>query len=460
MVVRLTKHITKSSVVIFFAIFLCFTLGYILKIPPVKLGIDVLREKNFDILQGKRVGVLTHYAAVDASGRTTFSILREALGENLVAIFAPEHGLHGDCLDGKSFDSTKEENVHIYAMYGLNGKPKPEWLDGLDVVVIDLRDIGIRYYTYWSSMIYMLVACAEKGTKVVVLDRPNPLGGKYVGGPSIDPEWCSFLGPIAEMPMFHGMTIGEIANYICGTGIGIKAKDNIFRTSLKISSGVVSRTDIGLVTPPGVLAKLDLHVVKMEGWKRDMIWPETGLEWTETSPRIKLWRDLCDYTITAPLCSITGNGGFGIKFKIDNNNNRHFGNIHFRKTKRRHTETYDSMIEKMKQIDLDSLAGCSTKMIQIDGRWYLSINVVDLKKTVPALFGLTVTSLMQKWSDWEQINENDEPLTLMIKKHIGDREFIDALFRNKEINVKYFRNKWARQAKAFVKNTSPYYLYK
>ncbi|MDR0351583.1 MAG: DUF1343 domain-containing protein [Puniceicoccales bacterium] len=433
-------------------------MGHVSKTPSVKLGIDVLKERKFDILQGKRVGILTHYAAVDSSGKTTLAILKEALGKNLMAIFAPEHGLHGDCLDGKSFDSTKEGNTQVYAMYGLDGKPKAEWLNNLDVVVIDLRDIGIRYYTYWSSMIYMLAACAEESVKVIVLDRPNPLSGEYVGGPVIEQEWCSFLGPIDGMPMFHGMTIGEIANYIASTGIAIDAKNNIFRTSLKISSGVVSRTDIGLVTPPGVLSKLDLQVIKMEGWKRSMIWPETELKWTETSPRIKLWRDLCDYALTAPLCSITGNSGFSIKFKIDYNDNRHFGNIHFRKNQKK--LNYESMIEKMKQIDPESLAGCSTKMLKVDDKRCLLVNVLDLKKTIPSLFGLTVTSIAQKWSDWEQINKYDKPLALMIKKHIGDREFIETLFAGKEIDVKYFRNKWENQAKEFIEKTSPYYLYK
>lgn len=425
--------------------------------PEIKMGIDVLRERNFDILQGKRVGALTHSAAVSASGDLTIDILKEALGKNLVAVFVAEHGINCDHLDGNAFDdSDKGYDMPIYAMYGNDAKPKHEWLQELDVVVIDLCDIGIRYYTFYASMTYMLAACAEIGVPVIILDRPNPLGGKYVGGPVIEPELCSFLGPIACMPMFHGMTIGEIANYLCKGGIDIDAKDNVFRTSLKISFGVASRVDKGLQVSANTLAKLDLHIVKMKGWGRHMSWQETGLKWTKTSPRISFWRDLCDYILTAPLCSIAGNSGFGIEFKIDHNDNRHFGNMQFRGNP---TESYKSMLEKIKEIDQDSLAGCSAEILEVNGCQYLSINVVDIKKTVPALFGLTITAIAQKWSDWEQIKRDDEPLMFMIKKHIGDSEFINELVEGKEINVEHFRTKWENQAKEFVKKTFPYYLY-
>jgi uncharacterized protein YbbC (DUF1343 family) len=213
---------------------------------------------------------------------------------------------------------------------------------------------------------------------------------------------------------------------------------------------------VGLDISHNVLSKLDLHIVKTEGWNRDMTWQETNLEWIPSSPRIKCLRDILDYVITAPLASLIHNPNFGLKLRVDYINERHFGNICFYGHP---SESYETTLEKMQQLDPDSLTGCSTRMLKVEGKRCLLINVVDIKKTIPALFALTITAIAQKWSDWEQVKD-DEQLAVMIKKHIGDNEFIAALFEKKDIDVRYFRNKWKKQADEFIEKTKSYYLYK
>jgi uncharacterized protein YbbC (DUF1343 family) len=411
----------------------------------LKVGIDVLEEKNFDILQGKRVGILTNQAAVDKNGNQTWKILKEVLGDNLVAIFAPEHGLHGKFLAGEAFSTSEEGDTPIYAMYGYESKPKKKWLKGIDIVVIDLQDLGLRHYTYCSSMIYMLAACAENRIKVIVLDRPNPLSGKYIGGPSMDPELCSFCGPIAGMPMYHGMTIGEIANYIKNSGISINASES------KCQGEYIS----GLNISGSTLSTLDLQVVKMDLWKRSMLWTDSGLPWTKTSPRIPDWNSVLDYAMVSILHIISKNPGCGFRTYVDFINNRHFGSIYSRDI------SCKDMVNMIKNIDKESLQGYSFLIKDDDYIMnrkiqYLSLKIRDIKKTIPALLALTITSIVQKFANWDDC---DDEIKVVISKNLGDNEFSSALVEGKEIDVGYFKNKWDRLAKKFIENTKDYYLY-
>jgi uncharacterized protein YbbC (DUF1343 family) len=247
--------------------------------PHVLLGIDVLKARHFDILQGKRVGLLTHPAGVNAAGVSTIDVLLHAPGVKLVALYAPEHGLYGEYAAGDSMpkkETDQKTGLPVYTLYftldsGKNGdyrKASPDMLRDIDVMVVDLQDLGTRSYTFISCLLCTMEACFEQGKMVVVLDRPNPLGGLKVGGPIIEDKWMSYEGAY-RIPYVFGLTIGELAQL---------AKDNpdllptVQPNIFKVSADV--------------WAHGQLVVVPMSGWKRSMLWPDTGLKWIPTSPRI------------------------------------------------------------------------------------------------------------------------------------------------------------------------------
>lgn len=219
----------------------------------IKPGVDVLLEERLDLLHGKRVGLLTHAAAVDRRLRNTADLLAEHPKVKLVALFAPEHGLRGDVPAGDSVASYVDAitGIPVHSLYGKARRPTPAMLKGVDLLLVDLQDVGIRSYTYISTMAYAMEAAKAQGIPVVVLDRPNPLGGHVVEGPVAQKGFLSFVG-IYPIPVRHGLTIGELARMFNDTfGIG---------------------------------AKLD--VIPMRGWRREMMWWQTGLPWVPTSPHI------------------------------------------------------------------------------------------------------------------------------------------------------------------------------
>lgn len=221
----------------------------------VDLGIDVLAQHNFAILEGKRIGLVTNQTGVNAAGVRTRLILKRASNVKLVALFTPEHGLDGTELAGK-YVATRRDSVTglvAHSLYGPTRKPTPQMLDGIDALVFDMQDIGSRSYTYISTMAKCMEAAGEKGIQFIVLDRPNPLGGVRIEGPGIDSQWISFVGQL-PVPYVHGMTVGELARMANGEG--------------------------------WVQPRCDLRVVNMRGWSRQMVWPDTGLRWVPTSPNI------------------------------------------------------------------------------------------------------------------------------------------------------------------------------
>jgi len=235
-----------------------------------RLGIDVLRERGFDVLAGKRVGLITNQSGVDGSGAKTRLVLHGAPEVRLTALYTPEHGLDGTEKAGVYVESRRDEatGVMAYSIYGKSRKPSPEMLAGVDVLVFDIQDVGARCYTYVSTMGLCMEAAAEAGKEFVVLDRPNPLGGERVEGPPMEPRWQSFVGQY-PVPFAHGMTTGELARMIVGE--------------------------------KWMKAAPKLTVVPMTGWKRAMLWPETGLAWTRTSPNIPREMSPAYYLATAIL---------------------------------------------------------------------------------------------------------------------------------------------------------------
>lgn len=245
----------------------------------VELGIDVLQKNNFDLLRGKRVGLVTNQTGVNSAGEKTRLILKKHV--NLVALYTPEHGLDGTEKAGVEIRSRKDAltGLTAYSLYGDTRKPTPQMLAGIDVLVFDMQDIGCRSYTYISTMGKCLQACAEQGKEFVILDRPNPLGGNRVEGMGIEPKWISFVGQF-PIPYVHGMTMGELA-------LMANAK--------------------GWMGP-----KANLQVVKMRGWTRPMTWPMTGLRWVPTSPNIPLAMSPNYYVITGVVGGLAGGLDLGL----------------------------------------------------------------------------------------------------------------------------------------------------
>jgi uncharacterized protein YbbC (DUF1343 family) len=252
---------------------------------PVMLGIDTLEANGFDVLQGKRVGLLTHAAAVNRRGVTTIEVLRHAPGVRLVALFAAEHDLYGEVPAGINYkdhlDARTGLMVHsLYFGVALGHKPSRAQLKGIDVFVIDLQDIGTRSYTFISALKAALEGCFENGVPVVVLDRPNPLGGLKVSGPPLDAGLVSYVGAF-RVPYVHGLTMGEFARLA------------------HAAPGVLAVSD-------AVRAKGRLTVVPMRGWHRRMRWPETGLKWVPTSPHMPDFATIEGCPMTGLGCQMPG----------------------------------------------------------------------------------------------------------------------------------------------------------
>lgn len=225
--------------------------------PKVKTGIEVLRERGFDILHGKRVGLITNPTGVDSRLKSTIDILFEANDVHLVALFGPEHGVRGDHRAGEDAESytDKRTKLPVYSLYGKTRKPTPAMLKGIDILVYDLQDIGCRSYTYISTMGLSMEAAAEQKIEFVVLDRPDPLGGEKVEGCPVEKGFSSFVGEY-PIPYVYGLTCGELARLINDEGM--------------LANGI----------------KSDLTVVPMKGWKRTMTFEDTGLPWVPPSPHI------------------------------------------------------------------------------------------------------------------------------------------------------------------------------
>ena len=229
----------------------------------VSLGIDELERMAFSPLKGKRVGLITNQTGVNSKGNKTRSVLFNAKNVNLVSLYTPEHGLDGNELAGKWVSSRIDPltGLKAFSLYGKTRKPDANMLKGIDTLVFDIQDVGVRCYTYISTMGLCMEAAAENDIEFIVLDRPNPVDGINIEGPPITKDWYSFVGmfPVAFR---HGLTVGEIAK-------------------MASAEGWLSR-------------KPKLRIIKMKGWKRSMSWDDTGLNWVQTSPNIPR-ADSCFY---------------------------------------------------------------------------------------------------------------------------------------------------------------------
>ena len=249
---------------LFLSILLIFTAS--VSAATVQTGIEVLRADGFKLLEGKRVGLTTNPTGVDSNLKSTIDILWEAENVNLVALYGPEHGVRGNVHAGDVVDNEvdKKTGLKMYSLYGKTKKPNKEMMDEIDVMVYDIQDNGCRSYTYISTMGMLMEACIEHGKELIVLDRPNPLGGEKIEGCLVEDGYISFVSQF-KIPYLYGQTPGELALYLNATDY-----EN----------------------------KCNLTVVKMEGWTRNMTWDETGLEWIVASPHVPHGQSAVFYPVT------------------------------------------------------------------------------------------------------------------------------------------------------------------
>ena len=239
----------------------------------VQTGLDVLEAQKFAPLRGKHIGLITNHTGLDSQGRSTVDVLSHAAGVKLVALFSPEHGLAGRNDEKISSSKDPSTGLPVHSLYGETLRPTDEMLKGIDALVFDVQDAGVRFYTYTTTMAYCMEEAAKRNIAFFVLDRPNPLGGEIVEGPMLDPDKTSFVGYF-PLPVRYGLTIGELAQ--------------LFNAENHIGA--------------------DLHVVAMKNWHRNYFFESTGIKWIPPSPNLRTTKG----SILYPGIEILQNAGVSV----------------------------------------------------------------------------------------------------------------------------------------------------
>lgn len=389
------------------------------------LGIDVLEADGFKAIAGKKIGLLTHPAGVNRRGESTIDVLRRAPQSKLVALFAPEHGFDGQIKAGADFEDTRHipTGLPIYSLHGKNRKPTKAQLKGLDALVIDLQDIGSRSYTFNVVMRYAMESCFEHGVEVIVLDRPNPLGGLKVDGPPLDPEWMSGVGAF-RVPYVHGLTMGELA------------------TMAKQAPRVLAVSD-------RVRQKGRLTVIPMRGWNRAMRWPDTGLKWVATSPMIQSYEAAVGYAMVGLGCQNSGwFSGIGKDYP--------FRGIGYPKKKP------DEIIAALEAFKIPGI-----KFVKKDGRdaagktvTGVYVEVTDWDAWRPTELSFYMHKLAEKWSPMKVFATLTTAEQRAFQIHVGSTAWYEALKKEgMRVDVAAFVKNWSERAATYQQQSKKYWLY-
>ena len=383
--------------------------------PSVKPGIDVLLEKQLDLVKGKNVGLITNPSGVNSELISTIDLLHEHPEINLVAIFGPEHGARGNVNAGDKVDDIVDEKtgIKIFSLYGKNRRPNKEMLEGIDVLIYDIQDIGCRSYTYIYTMSFSMEAAEKSGIQFIVLDRPNPIGGNLIDGPILEKQFKSFVG-YYPIPYVYGLTCGELAKF--------------FNKEYDINC--------------------DLTVVEIEGWNRNMTYPETGLEWVPASPHIPHPSSALYYPMTGiigELHTVDIGIGYTKPFELigqewvdgedlaDELNSRNIEGIKFRPMF--WTPYYHQNAKK-----------------HLQG---VQIHIIDAQKIKPVEIQIHImTALKKLYPEQDIFNEGRNS---MFDKVCGvsswRKDINDGVEADKLINA------WRKDLKKFEKKSKKYYLY-
>jgi len=393
----------------------------IIQKPEFKLGLEVLQQSNFELLKGKRVGLVTNPTGVDRKLNSTVDIFHENPNVNLVALFGPEHGVRGNFSAGDHVANNidTKTGVPVFSLYGKNKKPKKEALDLVDVIVYDIQDIGVRSYTYISTMGLVMEAAAQFDKEVVVLDRPNPLGGMRVEGSLVKDKFYSFVSQY-NIPYVYGLTCGELALMFNNEGLLADS------------------------------AKCDLQVVKMEGWRRNMLFNETGLIWVPTSPHIPTWETAFYYAATGIIGELDPNLigiGYTLPFQ----------------TLVTSTIAADKLCKAMNDADLEGVIFrpiffkpyyMDKKGEELQG---VQIHITDFNKVNLTDIQFVFIQESHKIDPTYTIFEGKKDRYRMFDLGCGSDEYRISLMHDFNYNI--IKQKWYSEIDAFKKQSQVYYLY-
>jgi len=397
------------------------------------LGIDVLAADGFKAVAGKRLGLLTHPAGVNRRGESTIDVLRRAPGVQLVALFAPEHGFEGTIAAGKNVNDSRHipTGLPIFSLHGAHKKPTAAMLKDLDAVVIDLQDIGSRSYTFTSAMVYAMAGCFEHNVEVIVLDRPNPLGGLKVHGPPLDPDLKSYVG-VFRVPYVHGLTIGELARLAHGA------------PGVMVVPGAS-----GINVPDAVRAKGRLTVVPMRGWTRAMRWPETGLKWVPTSPNIPTFEAAVGYAMVGLGTQNSGwTWGIGRQFP--------FRGIAFR------GKTTDEVIKALEAYPIAGVRFVKAQGLNAEGKPVpgVYVEVADWDKWQPTELSFYMHKQAAAWRTLNPFAVLSAADQRAFKIHVGSNAWYDGLVKfGGRIDVSLFLRNWEQRAEVYREQSKRYWLY-
>ncbi len=399
-------------------------------VPPVlegqvMLGIDVLEAQGFALLRGKRVGLLTHAAGVNRHGVATVDVLRRSPRVKLVSLFAPEHGLYGSEAASVNVEDTTDRRtgLPVHSLHGRNRRPTREQLRDIDVLVVDLQDIGVRSYTYAVTMKYAMEACFGAGVEVVVLDRPNPLGGLKADGPMLDRALMSGVGAY-PVPYVHGLTIGELARLAAST------------------PGVLD-------VPEQTRVRGRLTVVPMRGWRRDMRWPDTGLDFVPTSPAINDFGSVVGYAMVGLGCQETGfshSMGPPYSFQIVSASGK----------------TPDQLLRDLQAMRLPGI--WFQKMTQADSRGRpvggVLVQVTDWNAWNPTELSFHLMRLACRYRPPNPYLGFNALQTSKFNRHVGSMDWWQALRRDgARVDVERIFREWQSRARLYQDMTRRLWLY-
>ncbi|MDR0418486.1 MAG: DUF1343 domain-containing protein [Puniceicoccales bacterium] len=365
----------------------------------VQLGIDILQSKNFSIIKKKKVALLTNSSAVDSEGNSVLDIFAKSKDFQLKTVLLTEH--NGN-FDDKKLEELKKKGITIYCTHTPTGRsPLIEWIKEVDVVIADIQDIGIRYYTYSSSVLYTMIKAFEANKEFVILDRPNPLGD-YMGGPTMNEKYTCFLGPIPKEPLFHGMTIGEKANHI---------KNCKKEFEVKCNCGMIGCAH-GVFCSATTLKKGKLTIIEIKGWNRKKTLVETGLHTMDSpvsmSPAIQNVASIFEYaTISLPL--LAGSSYINFFAAVENTCK---ANCRFKYLYSPCLSPH-SLLDRINKKYSFALKGYELTAAQIDRvngtkMDCLELSVTNFSASEPAGLGLALLAEAQEWvpeCDWEMFEK-------------------------------------------------------
>jgi uncharacterized protein YbbC (DUF1343 family) len=398
---------------------------------PVMLGIDVLEAEGFAVVKGKRLGLLTHPAGVNRRGVPTVDVLRRAPGVKLVALFGVEHGINNEFPAGKNYNSYTDTRtgLPVRSLYdGKSRKPTRDQLKDLDALVVDLQDIGTRSYTFISAMRLAAEACFENGKELIVLDRPNPLGGLKVDGPPLDAHLAvnNYVGSF-RVPYVHGLTMGELARMA------------------RESPGV-------LATPDAVRARGQLTVVPMRGWTRAMRWSETGLTWVPTSPRIQDFSAVMGYPMVGLGCEAPSGFRHGVGDQYA------FRGLSHLSAK---IDVYERELRALKLPGLQFRRVSAPNPRTGQPAIGLFVEVADWEEWRPAELNfwlLKLTCKLEGRNPFTAAKVNDR---VIFVKLLGSSEFAkDLVAKGERIDVEAWLRTWRTQAAAWQEQAKKFWLYR